>query len=136
MLLRKFMFWLPMIFIAVFNGAVREFTYKTYTGDLAAHQISTFVLIVLFSVYVWFIWKNLKITTFQNAVKTGIFWVLLTVIFEFSLGYAGGNSFQKMLQDYNFFEGRLWGIFLICFALVPLFIFKLKNQERPKTLSN
>ena len=37
--------WLPMMIIAIGNGALREFVYKRFVGELAAHRISTFTLI-------------------------------------------------------------------------------------------
>jgi hypothetical protein len=49
MILKYFIVWFGMMVLAIVNGVFRDFTYKPYVGDLAAHQISTAVLIVLFS---------------------------------------------------------------------------------------
>ncbi len=35
-----------MLLIAIANGAVREIVYKKYVGELAAHQVATFSLMV------------------------------------------------------------------------------------------
>jgi hypothetical protein len=33
--------WIPLVFIAIFNGVVRELGYATFLSELTAHQIST-----------------------------------------------------------------------------------------------
>ena len=43
--------WIGMVAIAVLNGVVREKLYGQYLGELHAHQLSTFIGIVLFGFY-------------------------------------------------------------------------------------
>jgi hypothetical protein len=40
MLIRIFIFWIPMTFIGIINGIIREATYKKRLGELKAHQVS------------------------------------------------------------------------------------------------
>jgi hypothetical protein len=54
--------WLPMVLIAIFNGAFREIVYKRSLGDLRAHQLSTAIGIILLGVYIWFLigrWRHI-----------------------------------------------------------------------------
>lgn len=45
--------WIPMVLIAVANGALREGWYGKHLGELQAHQVFTVSGILLFSVYIW-----------------------------------------------------------------------------------
>ena len=54
-------------------------------------------------------------------------WMVLTVIFEFSFGhYVVGDSWSKLLNDYNVLEGRVWGLFILWVGLAPYLIYRLK----------
>jgi hypothetical protein len=47
-------------------------------------------------------------------------WMILTIIFEFALGrYVVGDSWSKLLADYNLFEGRVFGLFILWVGLAP-----------------
>jgi hypothetical protein len=45
--------WIPMAFIAIANGALREAWDSKDLGELQAHQISTVTGVLLFGVYIW-----------------------------------------------------------------------------------
>jgi hypothetical protein len=51
MVLKYFFAWFGMMVLAIINGGLRDFVYKSHVGDLSAHQISTVMLIVLFAGY-------------------------------------------------------------------------------------
>ncbi len=53
MIFRYFFAWFGMMVLAVINGGLRDFAYKSLVGGMAAHQISTVVLIVLLAGYIW-----------------------------------------------------------------------------------
>lgn len=55
MILKYSLAWFGMMILAIINGGIRDFLYKPYLGDLAAHQISTVILMVLFAGYFWFL---------------------------------------------------------------------------------
>jgi hypothetical protein len=63
----------------------------------------------------------MKITETRTLLSIGIFWVVLTIIFEFVFGhYVMGHSWQKLFADYNIFNGRLWILVLINNITAPL----------------
>jgi len=136
--MKNFLLWLPMIPIAILNGMLREFGYKEYVGELAAHQISTVIGIVLIGLYIFLIFRFLKITSKTNAFQIGITWLAFTVLFEFGFGYfVMGHPFSKLISDYNIFEGRVWALFLIWLVLAPYLIYKRKLQRNNSiTLEN
>jgi uncharacterized membrane protein YoaK (UPF0700 family) len=117
--IKPFLLWLPMIVIAFANATLRQLIFIKYFNDLRAHQLSTITLIILCSIYVGFVFPFLNIQNSKQAIFIGFVWVVLTVLFEFSLGRLVNRSWESLLQDYNITAGRIWLFFLICLFLLP-----------------
>ena len=47
--LQAIMIWVLFVFVAIFNGSIRQFLIAPRTSELTAHQISCFTGISLFS---------------------------------------------------------------------------------------
>jgi hypothetical protein len=59
----------------------------------------------------------------------GLFWVLLTVGFDFLAGhYAFKKSWETLLADYNIAQGRIWILVLITNLLAPIIAVWGKNK--------
>ena len=52
MILLYLLAWIPMVFIAIFNGIIREATYGKSLTELQAHQVSTLTGVLLFGSYI------------------------------------------------------------------------------------
>lgn len=117
-----------MIVIAFANATLRELVFIKHFSEFRAHQWSTITLIILCSIYVWFVFPLLKIQNAKQAFLIGFIWVLLTVAFEFSLGRLTNKSWAYLLQDYNLFAGRIWLLFLLCLFLLPYVFYVIRNQ--------
>lgn len=124
--------WFAFPFIAIFNAALRELFYKKPLGDLAAHQISTATGIIIFTITFYFIFRKWKIESAEHAILIGLIWLGLTILFESGFGhYVMGNSWQKLLHDYNLSEGRVWSLFLLWITIAPfVFYFLLEKKNR------
>ena len=116
-----------MLFIAVLNGTARDLWYRKYVGELAAHQISTVSLIIFLGLYNAFVIKKLPPASGRQAIYIGLFWLILTLMFEFGFGRLRGNSWTKLLGDYNILKGRLWILIPIWTTIAPYFFFKIKR---------
>lgn len=124
MITRYLLAWIPMIFIAVFNGSMRDFTYGQAVSYELAYQISTITLVVLFALYVWFLGRIWPLSSLKQAALIGAVWLVLTVLFEFALGrFVTGLTWAEMLQAYNLLSGNLWALVPIAVALLPSLIF-------------
>jgi hypothetical protein len=118
--------WLTLPIIASINGAIREFLYKDAIGELAAHQLSTLTLAVLFFVYVFAIRRWLNIDTRRKALQCSLIWVGLMLAFEFGFGLlVAGKTMRELLADYNFLEGRVWGLLVLFVAGLPFLLKRL-----------
>jgi hypothetical protein len=124
--------WLPGVLIAIANGIIRQFVYRAYLDELPAHQVSVVSFIVLFGLYVWFIIPWLRLTTAVEAIRVGLVWFGLTVLFEFVFGhFVMGHPWSALLHDYNVLEGRLWVVVLLWTTIAPLVVYRLRTRNRP-----
>ncbi|KAB5488345.1 MULTISPECIES: hypothetical protein [Flagellimonas] len=120
--------WFPMIFIAIANGLFREKILTIRLNELQAHQMSTASMIVLFGIYVWILFKQWIPTSADQAIIIGLLWLVLTITFEFLFGhYIAGHSWEKLLNDYNLFQGRVWVLVLIWITICPYIIYQIQN---------
>ena len=120
--------WIPMVFIAIANGSLREAWYGKKVHELLAHQISTVTGILLFGIYLWLVFSVWPLTSNIQAILVGIMWLAFTVTFEFSFGrYITRQSWRKLLYDYNIFAGRLWLLMLIWITVAPLLFYNIAS---------
>ena len=130
---KHILWWFSFPLVGILNGVLREATYKKLVGDLPAHQISTGTGIIVFGIIFYFIFRKWKFKSVKHAIFVGIIWLGLTILFEFGFGhYIMGNSWQKLLHDYNFAEGRVWSLFLVWITIAPLIFYKIFKQTNGK----
>lgn len=109
-----FLYWLPLIPIAIANGVLREFTFGKRLSETRTHQLGTLMALVFFTLYFWIISHVWKIPSYGEALKAGAFWVLLTILFEFLFGhYVMKQPWSRLLADYDITKGRLWVLVLV-----------------------
>ncbi len=126
-MLTYFLCWFPMLLIAIANGSARDLWYKQYLGELRAHQLSTVSFLIVLAIYIAFIIKKFPPPSGLWAMGIGLFWVMLTLLFEFGFGLLRGNSFNDLLGDYNIFKGRLWILIPAWLLLAPYLFYKVYN---------
>ena len=122
MILKYFFAWFGMMVLAIINGGIRDFVYKSHVGDLPAHQISTIIFIILLTGYFWFLTTIWPIKSASQAWIIGGMWFLMTEVFEFGMGLFEGASWSKLFYAYNVFEGQVW-IFIPLWALIGPYVF-------------
>ena len=125
-MLKYFLLWFPMLLIAIINGSIREFFIKKYTNELTAHQISTVTLLLFFSFYISFVIRKFPPPSATYALTVGVFWLILTLAFEFGFGRWGGNSWENLLADYNLAKGRIWILVPMLVTIAPYLFYKLR----------
>jgi hypothetical protein len=125
--LRSIAIWLLFIIIESLNGTIRTLWLVPLVGDLWAHQISfvTGSLLILTISTIFARWLNA--TSLAQLLSVGVLWMLLTVVFEVSLGrWAFGYSWAQIAADYNLFQGRLMSIGLVLLFLAPLIATRIR----------
>ena len=120
--------WFLIVFAAILNGMFREKVLTTLVGDNIALPISGLSLAVLvFVISLLFIplvgKKDPKVFIF-----IGIYWVVLTLIFEFGFGYfVVGKSWQDILQVFNITKGDFFVFVLGVTAISPYLAAKIRG---------
>ena len=119
--------WLGMVVLAIVNGIIREKFYGQSMSELLAHQLSTFIAIILFGIYIFAFTGFFQIHSARQAFTIGGIWLIMTVIFEFVFGhYIAGHSWSRLLMDYNILNGRVWILVLIWTSLAPYVFYRIR----------
>jgi hypothetical protein len=126
-MLKYILLWLPMVPIAVANGAARQLWYGKHMAELTAHQVSTCTGILLLGVYMWRVFAAWPLASAGQAAAVGLAWVALTVAFEFLFGhYLAKQPWTVLLANYNVFRGHLWPLVLAWVGFAPYLFFKAR----------
>jgi multidrug transporter EmrE-like cation transporter len=107
--------------IAIINAILREGIFTSFLNELRAHQLSTLTLMILFFIGTYLIlhYSEIQLSD-QQALIMGCIWVTMTILFEFVAGhYLFGNSWDKLIADYNIFKGRIWILIPITTLVSP-----------------
>jgi hypothetical protein len=63
-----------------------------------------------------------------QLLAVGVLWLILTVMFEVVLGRWGfGYSWQRIISDYNLFQGELMSTGLVVLLLAPLIALAMRQ---------
>jgi hypothetical protein len=123
--------WIPLVFIAIINGTIRQIFFQKPFGELNAHQLSTATGIVLFGLYIYWLMRCWRPESIKAAVQIGLVWVVLTVIFEFCMGrIILGRDWSVLLHDYNIAGGRVWILVLIWVAIAPSVFYWISGKNK------
>jgi hypothetical protein len=120
MLVRGSVIWLAILVLASLNGAVRDLTVAPRTGDTIARALST---VILCGLVLWVTWASIRWlapASPREALGLGVFWVALTLIFEFGAGRLSGKPRSVVLADYDVLRGRIWVLVPIVTFLAPV----------------
>lgn len=128
MMWRYLIAWFGMMVLAIANGLIREYLLVPQMAERAAHQASTVLLLVLFALYFWWLFRRWPTGSARRAWLIGAVWLVMTIAFEWGLGLAGGLTVPELLNQYNLANGNLW-ILIPLFVLVGPYLF----QPRPHT---
>ena len=71
----------------------------------------------------------IKAFTSKDRWWSGIGWALLTSVFEFAAGLAGGSTVSELLAAYNPLSGNLWLLVLLTTLLSPVIVRKVKANN-------
>ena len=120
--------WVPMVFIAMANGALREGWYGKHLSALHAHQLSTATGLLLFGVYIGAFIHFWRPVSAGQALTIGLVWLGMTVAFEFLFGhYVAKRSWSALLHDYNLLAGRVWVVVLVWVTIAPYLFYRLQQ---------
>jgi len=125
-MIRYVLLWIPMLAIAIANGAFRQLVLAKLLPEPHAHQFSTLTGSILIGAFIWFVVRTWRPSSERHALLIGLVWFLLTVAFESYMGLVlQQRSLSQVLYEYNVFAGRVWALLLVWVALAPWVFFRL-----------
>ncbi len=120
-ILKSLIIWLCFIPIAILNGGLREYVLAKAIGAEWALPVSGITLSVCIFLITWLLLpRMINSFTSKDGWLIGISWALLTIVFEFAAGLAGGNTVSELLAAYNPLSGNLWLLVLATTLLSPI----------------
>jgi len=130
-LLRAFAVWVIILVFAIANGAAREHLLSPRLGGQTGHVVSTLVLCAAIFLVALLAIRWLGPRGRRGALLIGATWLGLTLAFEFLAGhYLFGNSWERLLADYNLLRGRVWILVLLATLFAPAWAFGWKRSGR------
>ena len=127
-ILKSLIIWLCFIPVAILNGGLREYVLAKAIGAEWALPVSGITLSVCIFLITWLLLpRMIKTFTSQDGWLIGISWALLTIVFEFAAGLAGGNAVSELLAAYNPLFGNLWLLVLATTLLSPIIVKLIHN---------
>jgi len=127
-MIRLVLAWIPMLVLAVANGALRQLTFGKVLSELRAHQLSTATGSILIGGFIWAVLRLWPLASAGDAWTIGGVWLGLTVLFETAMGrFIQHRSWHELFSDYNLLAGRVWLLFLVWLTLAPSVFFRLSR---------
>ena len=122
--------WLIILVLAFFNGGLREVVLIPSLGNPFALIISGLLLstCILIVAYIFIP----KLGTLKNIEYffIGLYWLGLTLIFEFTFGLLiQHKTLEVMLEVYKFKDGNIWTIVLFVILIAPLIATKIQKNK-------
>jgi len=112
--------WLLLAVLAVANGVFRETVLVERMDEYHAHVLSTAILVaVILAVAAAFFALSGTAFTDAELLAIGVGWTLLTVGFEFLVGYVEGTPVSTTLGQYDVTAGQVWIVVPIALLLAP-----------------
>jgi hypothetical protein len=129
-MIRYILAWIPMLLIAVANGALRQLTFAKVMPEPQAHWMSTLIGSAFIGVFIWLVVHAWPPSSGRQALFIGLIWVLFTIGFETFMGLGlQGRTLMQVLHEYNLLAGRVWALFLVWLAIAPWVFFRFHQAK-------
>ncbi|NNE99509.1 MAG: hypothetical protein HKN25_10870 [Pyrinomonadaceae bacterium] len=127
-LFKAFLVWLIIIFAEIIHGTIRQLFLAPVTGDFPARRIAVFSgMLLIFIVTVLFI-RWIAPASAGSLLAIGLMWVILTVLFEFSLGlFVFDYTWGRLFEDYDLSRGGLMSFGLLFLLFAPMLAAKVRG---------
>lgn len=129
LLLKAIGIWGLILVCAVLNGAVREAVLVPTFGNPVALALSGLVLSACILVISFALVPKLGRLQGRQCLYLGLFWLCLTLAFEFGFGLLlQHRTWSELLEAYTFMNGNLWPLVLLVTLIAPLAAVRLRGK--------
>jgi hypothetical protein len=99
-------------------------------GELKSHQIGALTGSVLILLMAWLTAGWLDAPTCKEQLQTSVLWAVPMLCFELGVGFAIGNSMQKMLIEYDLSRGGLMALDSLVLLFAPALAARMKATHK------
>ena len=111
------------------NGAVREAVLIPRLGNPLALVLSGLLLSACILAISFALVPKLGRLQSRHCLYLGLFWLCLTLAFEFGFGrLLQHRSWSELLEAYTFKNGNLWPVVLVVTFFAPLAAVRLRGK--------
>lgn len=120
--------WLVIALFAVINGVLREQVLVRLAGEKLALPLSGITLSLIIFIVTLYMLHLVRFSTLGGFIGLGFFWLCITLIFEYSMGYfLEKKPIREISRVFNIRKGNLFILALLVAALAPAIVAKLKG---------
>jgi hypothetical protein len=112
--------WLLLAVVGFLNGVTRRVLLTPWLGESLARQVSSVTAAALILAVVIAVAPALRGLSRRELLAVGSLWLALTVAFELTLGRLTGQTWSRLLEDYDLSAGRLWVLVPLTVLFAPL----------------
>jgi hypothetical protein len=98
MIKKSLLIWLAIIPLAILNGGLREILINPLIGEKYAQLLSGILLCLIIFVLCWFCIPRIGKGTAKTYWIIGLWWIILTVLFETGFGLLIGDTFAELVK--------------------------------------
>lgn len=129
-LLKALVLWVAILILAILNGTLREKALIPVMGTFGGMLASGIVLSVCIALVAFLAAPWYGLLASSQYWLIGLFWLLLTLFFEFSFGrLVQHKDWAQLLQAYTFKDGNLWPVVLAVTFLAPYLAARLRGLQ-------
>jgi hypothetical protein len=130
---RAWLAWLLIIIGETAHGVLRQVLVVPAIGDLAARQWGVLSGSLIILALACLTIRRIGAVTARAQFGVGLLWVLLTLLFEFTLGLALGYPLERLLADYRLDQGGFMGLGLLFMLATPWLAARLRGRASMPT---
>jgi hypothetical protein len=119
MVKKSLLIWLALIPLAILNGGLREMVINPLVGAEYGQPISCVSLCLIIFIVCWFCIPRIGRGTEKTYLIIGLWWILLTVLFETGFGLLTGYTFAELVKAYDITTGNLWLLVVLFTGIAP-----------------
>jgi hypothetical protein len=128
-LLKALVLWLAILVLAILNGTLREKALIPVMGTFGAQITSGIVLSVCIGLVAVLGPNWYDPLAASQYWLIGVFWLILTLAFEFGFGrFVQHKDWTELLQAYAFKGGNIWPVVLAVTFLSPWLAARLRGM--------
>lgn len=120
MIFEAVVFWIGIALLEMSHGILRAKFLAPRVGDFRSRQLGVATGSLLILAYAWFVFPYISFHGPSDALLVGGVWLVCMLLFEFIVGrWVFHFPWKWLLNDFNFFQGRLLALGMIVLAAAP-----------------